>query len=155
MSLASMFFRRFRSPLLGTALVLSALALLAVPLHQLTTSRAEHQKGSTADRKQESKTTRAILRIRVLDAWQDWQITTNEGTIVHRAASIEPGETEVDVEVLLVNEELNLEWSGHTEDKETAVFLTLLPDGREERTAYAIGSGEWRETLNFCWKHDH
>lgn len=147
--------RRFRSPLLGTALVLVGLAVLAVPLHRLTARSGETVRKPPVAMTNESGTTRAVLRIRVLDTLQDWEIRTAEDKVLHRAETMEPGEVEEDVEILLDHEGLELQLSARAGDKETAVFITLLPDGREERTAYAIGFGAMEETLRFHWEHEH
>lgn len=146
--------RRFRSPLLGTALVLVALAVLAVPLHRLTARNSGNTDvGTTAETARE--TTRAVLRIRLLDAWSDLEIQTTEGSTFFHAQSIEPGEIEQDVDILLDNGFIELHICGQTGDKDTAVFVTLLPDGHEERTAYALGSGRIEETLGFEWELHH
>jgi hypothetical protein len=34
---------------------------------------------------------------------------------------------------------------------ETAVFLTVMPDGYEDQTRYAIGTGLIEEPLRFTW----
>ena len=37
---------------------------------------------------------------------------------------------------------------------ETAGFLTVMPDGYEDQTRYAIGTGRLEETLRYEW-HPH
>ncbi len=37
---------------------------------------------------------------------------------------------------------------------ETAVFLTVMPDGYEDQTRYAIGTGRMEEPLRYEW-HTH
>jgi hypothetical protein len=147
--------RRFRSPLLGTVLVLAALAGLAVPLHRLTARGGDAISRATAEMETESGHIRAVLRVRVLDTVKDWEIRTSQGKLLHRADLLEPGEVEEDVDILLENDQLELLVSAQTGDKDTAVFITLLPDGHEERTAYAIGTGSLEETLHFHWEHQH
>lgn len=147
--------RRFRSPLLGTALVLAALAVLAVPLHRLTARRGQTVTDNAAEISSESGTTRTILRVRVLEALENWEIKTTHGHVLHRADLFEPGEMEKDVELLLDQDEVELLLSARAGEKDTAVFVTLLPDGYEERTAYAIGAGLLKETLHFHWEHVH
>ncbi len=147
--------RRFRSPLLGTALVLIALAVLAVPLHRLTAGGGKTVSEPIAETKSESETTHAVLRIRVMDPLQDLAIRTAQDMVLLQSESMEPGEVEKDVEILLENNGIELHLSTRTGNKETAVFLTLLPDGLEERTAYAIGSGALEESLRFDWEHEH
>lgn len=147
--------RRFRTPLLGTALVLGSLAVLAVPLHRLTARSGETPPEAIAESKTHSETIRTVLRIRVLDPLEDVVIRTSEDRILHQAETMVPGEVEEDVEILLEEDEFELHLSTRSGEKETAVFITLLPDGHEERTAYAIGSGTWEETLRFHWEHAH
>jgi len=147
--------RRFRSPLLGTALVLLSLSALAVPLHKLTTRGAPVARHAALEKQPAGESIRAVLRVRVLDPLFDWEIRTAQGEVLHRAASIEPGEIEEDVEVFFENDSIDLLINARTNDKETAVFVTLLPDGHEAHTAYAIGSGTIRETLHFHWQHPH
>lgn len=146
--------RRFRSPLLGTILVLLALALLAVPLHRLTARGEESGRETRTETAAAAETTRAVLRVRVLDALKDMEIRTTEDQLLYRQESMEPGETEVDVEILLEHNEAELRFQARAGDKDTAVFITLLPDGHEERTAYAIGAGIWEDTLHFHWEHE-
>jgi hypothetical protein len=34
---------------------------------------------------------------------------------------------------------------------DTAVFLTVMPDGREEQTRYVIGTGAVSEPVRYAW----
>jgi hypothetical protein len=39
---------------------------------------------------------------------------------------------------------------------DTAVFLTVVPDGYEGRTAWVVGSGELMDVMDFIWEdHTH
>lgn len=78
-----------------------------------------------------------------------------EGGVLYRSERYEPGETEVDVEIPLEHDSVEIRVRADAGAKETALFITLLPDGLEESTAYAIGSGSLDETLHFHWPHDH
>lgn len=147
--------RSFSSPLLGTLLVLLAVSLLAVPLHRLTASGEKPNREATAETVSLSETTHAILRVRILDALEEIEIRTAEDRVLYRADSMKPGEVEDDVEILLEKNELDLHLRARAGEKETAVFITLLPDGYEECTAYAIGSGTMEETLRFRWQLEH
>jgi hypothetical protein len=147
--------RRFRSPLLGTTLVLAALAMLAVPLHRLTTRSGEALARNAEESQPESTATRAVLRVRVLEPLEDWEIKTTNGHVLHRAALLDTGELEEDVEISLDNGHLELLLRAQAGQKETAVFVTLLPEGYEERTAYSIGAGILQDTLHFHWEHEH
>lgn len=147
--------RPFRSPLLGTALVLAALAVVALPLHRLTAHGGKTADAPVAEIKTDTAHTPAILRIRALDVIHDIEIRSARDLVLYRADTMEPGEIEADVEILLEEEAVELHLGARAGDKETAVFVTLLPDGREERTAYAIGSGALDESLRFEWEHHH
>jgi hypothetical protein len=147
--------RQFRSPLLGTALVLMALTALAVPLHRLTARSGEVIREAAADPALHSETTRAVLRIRVLDTLEDVEIRASDDRILHQAKILEPGEVEADAEILLENNKIELHVTAQAGEKETALFITLLPDGHEESTAYVIGSGALDETLLFHWEQQH
>ena len=150
--------RRFRSPLLGTALVLASLAVVAIPLHRLTAHHggsAPVPPAAVTSTPPSSATIGAVLRIRTLDPIHDLEIRNSKDEVVFQTTSMEPGETEHDADILLENGNCELHLSARTGDKETAVFLTLLPDGREERTAYTIGSGQLDETLHFHWHEEH
>lgn len=155
MTFLDMIARPFRSPLLGTALVLVALAVVAVPLHRLTAHGSKAVGNPTVETTTESETTRTVLRIRALDVLHNFEIRTTKDELVYRAETMEPGETEADVDILLEKESVELHLGARAGDKDTAVFITLLPDGREERTAHAIGSGTIEETLRFAWEHEH
>lgn len=147
--------RRFRSPLFGTALVLAALGVVSIPLHRLTAHADKPAAAPDARPDTGSDVTGAILRIRVIDAVHGIAIRTTQQRVLFQADVLEPGEVEQDVEIKLEKESLELQVDANAGDKETAVFVTLLPDGREERTAYAIGSGSIGETLRFQWSTTH
>lgn len=147
--------RPFRSPLLGTALVLAALAVVALPLRRLTAHGGKAAVTPATEIETNTATTPAILRIRTLDVLHDIEIKTTTDHVLYRADTMEPGEIEADVKILLEEEAVEFHLSARGGAKETAVFVTLLPDGLEERTAYAIGSGELDETLRFAWEHHH
>ena len=63
------------------------------------------------------------------------------------------GEEEADVQLLLLDDalELRVEADFGDESHETALFLTVLPDGIEEQTHYLIGSGSLDEILHYEW----
>lgn len=149
--------RRFQTPLLGTALVLLALAVVAVPLHRLTAHGGGAMRTGAPAAPVEPATapTHAVLRIRTLDGLRDIRITDSRDQVIHQADAMDAGETESDVNILLEKGSADVHLSARAGEKDTAVFLTLLPDGREERTAYAIGSGTLDETLHFQWEEEH
>lgn len=148
--------RRLHSPLLGTGLVLAALALLALPLHRLTAEgRSAAGKPSPPP-----PTTAAVdavpatLRIRTIDPLSSIHIRDDTGRVLYQTTDVQPGEVETSVSLPWHDGKIDLTLRAESGQKETAVFLTLLPDGREERSAHAIGSGPFDEILPFHWDHE-
>jgi hypothetical protein len=75
------------------------------------------------------------------------------GDVIWKLAETPAGDVENDIELQLVEGTLDLTLHVEFGDQagETAVFLTLLPDGLEEQTRHAIGSGSIEESLHFSW----
>lgn len=147
---------RFQSPLLGTALVALALGLLAIPLHRLTAKQdpvtgAGNSSGPPPAAAGDSMP--CILRLRALAPLRDVELLDRNGKAIFHHKQLEAGETEWETPLAWHDGEIDLQLIAEAADQETAVFLTVMPDGYEERTAYAIGSGRIDEELHFEWNH--
>jgi len=148
------------SPLAATIVVCATLAALAIPLRRLTTDRlvvelpvvdmvvdhSDHGPGHV-------HAFPGVLRLRLLTAAHSMKVSTTGGKTLWEAASLEAGEHEVDADLLMIDDELELLVEVNFGDLagDTAIFLTVLPDGVDEKTHYAIGSGRIEEILNFQW----
>lgn len=145
------------SPLAGTAGVLVAMGLLAIPLHRLTSQASATPPAPTAGPAGDAKTAvPALLRLKVLTPTPVFRLKTPDGTTLLDLADLPAGESEHDTEINLVDGHLELlvEADLGPAEAETAVFLTVMPDGMEDQTRYLIGSGEQTELLRFEWRHD-
>lgn len=148
--------RWLTSPLAGTVAVLAGLCLLAIPLRKLTSAQPVPQVKlqaavvSAAD-------IPAVLRIKLLVPANRVTLQAPDGTIVLGIEDAEAGESEYDVQVRFTDDEIGLHLVAEFTDEtaETAVFVTVMPDGYEERTAYATGAGRIEESLRFDWRHSH
>lgn len=145
--------RWFSSPLAGTAVVLAGLCLLAIPLRKLTSARPVTQVAPAAV-VVSTRELPAVLRIRLLEPAGRIMLQEPDGTIVLAMEDAVAGESEYDVRVRLPDDEADLLLLAEFGDEasETAVFVTLMPDGYEERTTYAIGAGRLEESLRFDWR---
>jgi hypothetical protein len=148
------------SPLAATAVVLAILAALAIPLRKLTAERVvssvsvptveisgnSHGHGHVHEFP-------GVLRVRLLDAAESLQVRTVEGVVLWEAANLGAGEHEVDADLLLIDDALELFVKADfgVGSRDTALFLTVIPEGVEEMTHYAIGSGSVEEVLHFEW----
>lgn len=148
------------SPLFGTAIVVAVLGLLAIPLHRLTGSEpvtlASGAGGSTAG-SMETNATPAIARVRLLRDARSIELRSDGDTLLWMAENVRAGETEAEIPLEMMEQEavVHLRAEFADDGAETAVFVTLLPDGLEERTAHAIGGGTLMERLVFTWPHGH
>jgi hypothetical protein len=147
--------RWLASPLAGTAGVLAGLCLLAIPLRKLTSAPPEPQARpapvvSTAE-------IPAVLRVKLLAPAKRLTLKNADGTILLDEPSPPAGESEHDVALRFNDGELDIALVADFGDHaaETAVFLTVMPDGYEEQTRYVTGSGLLDETLRFEWHHAH
>jgi hypothetical protein len=142
------------SPLAGTAGVLAGLCLIAIPLRKLTSappvSRSASLEVSAAG-------TPSVLRIKLLAPAKRLFIKTPDGVVLLDMQQPSSGEYEHDAVLPIADSGLDLSLSADFGDSqaETAVFITVLPDGREEQTRYATGSGLLEETLSYNWHHEH
>ncbi len=148
------FTRWHASPLAGTVGVLAALAFLAIPLRELTgRPRAGASSGSVSTGAEENMTP-AVLRLKLLDPVGKLVIRGADGGLLLESGPMPAGESEHDVRIPLADGVCELVLTAGTGDGETAVFLTVMPDGLPDETRYMTGSGTLDETLRFEW-HMH
>ncbi|MGD9419803.1 MAG: hypothetical protein Q7R22_012760 [Verrucomicrobiota bacterium JB025] len=141
------------TPLAGTAAVFAVLALLAIPLHRLTSGSAAAALTTPAGDADDSTATPAVLYLRLLADADKVSITTPDGTPVWQLDPAPAGEHDIDATLTLAHHqtELTLTASFPQSANETAVFLTVEPDHLASQTQHAIGSGQITETLHFSW----
>jgi hypothetical protein len=139
------------SPLSATAGVIAGLALLAIPMRQLTS--APPVPVPTAVPTAASNVVRTWLKLKLLTPAKSMTLSNPAGDVIWKLAETPAGDVENDIELQLVEGTLDLTLHVEFGDQagETAVFLTLLPDGLEEQTRHAIGSGSIEESLHFSW----
>lgn len=147
-------FRWLASPLAGTAGVLAGLCLLAIPLRKLTSATPVTQASKVEVSETEIP---AVLRLKLLAPAQRLLVKNADGTILLDMPSPPAGESEHDVVLRFADGALELSLAAEfgVETAETAVFLTVMPDGHEEQTRYVTGSGLLEETLHYGWRHAH
>ena len=144
------------SPLFGTAMVAVVLGLLAIPLHRLTGSpRAVPPPPRPAIEGENSPATPSLARIRLLREATMLELAADNTTLLWKSENVPAGETEVDIPLEIIDSEavLHLRATFTGDGADTAVFVTVLPDGLEERTSHAIGAGTIEERLVFTWPH--
>jgi len=143
------------SPLAGTAGVLVAMGLLAIPLHRLTSQTSATPPERTAAPMAEAKAgIPALLRLKLLAPVPSFRLKTPDGTTLLDLAALPAGESEHDTVIILAGGHLELlvEADLGPAAADTAVFLTVMPDGMDAQTRYLIGSGEQTEALRFEWQ---
>lgn len=138
------------SPLFGTVGVVAGLALLAIPLRQLTSARPV-ERTVIHEIPPASHEVPAVMRLKLLDPVEKLRIETLDGKLLLEAATTAAGEAEHDVLVPILKGNADLRVSMQAGEQETAVFITLMPDGHEDRTLYLTGSGPLEEILHFEW----
>ena len=146
--------RWLTSPLVGTAGVMAGLLLISLPMRKLTSAAPVALPVPVAAGSSEIP---AVLRLRLLAPAKRVVIATTDGRILLEKIDAPAGESEHDAVLHLVHGETDLELSVESaeEENETAVFLTVLPDGREEQTGHAIGVGFFEDILHYGWSHAH
>lgn len=147
-------FQRFQSPLLGTALILVSMAAIAVPLDRLTSKSQPSPEPGPVVGREVGTTIPGYLRITTLDPLRSLRVLTLDGETIASLENPEPGEHEVEAELPWENRSIDLTVMALGGEKSTAIFVTAMPDRYEERTAYAIGSGQIREELRFEWEQE-
>jgi hypothetical protein len=81
------------------------------------------------------------------------KLETPGGKVLWKLNGVPAGDTDTRIPVPLEDGELDVTLEvrfGHPAG-DTAVFLTIAPDGLEEETRYAIGSEHVEEPLTFSW----
>ena len=144
------------SPLAGTALVLAALAVVSIPLRRLTSAPAASV-SQAAEAGVEAGEIPAVLRVKLLTPAKRVTVESSDGDVLLELADCPAGESEHDTRVDLGDGDLELRLIADfgERDEETAVFLTVMPDGYEGKTGFATGAGSLDETLGFDWSHNH
>jgi hypothetical protein len=147
--------RWLASPLAGTTAVLAGLSLLAIPLRQLT-APGQVPPVPSAQAPAPSTEIPAVLRLRLLAPAQHVTCTTATGQLLLDLRDPPVGESEHDARIPFVEGGLDVTIQADfgVSSAETAVFLTIMPDGYEDQTRYVIGSGALEESLRFAW-HSH
>jgi len=148
-----MVFKMLHSPLAGTAGVLAALGLLAVPLLRLTSARPSPPAQRSAAKPSTDDLTPAVLRLKLLTPARSIRLKTEVGGILLDLTDQAAGESEYGTSLPIRNDALDLLLEADLGDapSDTAVFLTVMPDGREGQTRYTIGSGALTQPLRFNW----
>lgn len=141
--------RWLASPLTGTVGVLTGLGFLSIPLRELTSRPAKPEVVVKAE--DSSARVSAVLRLKLLAPAKQVTVEDAKGSILIELAGTPAGESEHEVRIVLENGHADLTLSADFGDAESAAFLTVMPDGREDQTRYLIGSGETSETLTFAW----
>lgn len=144
--------RWLASPLTGTAGVLVALSLLAIPLRKLT-SDTPVPAARTVPAVVSLTEIPAVLRLKLLTPASRITLKTADGKVLLAQEALAAGESEHDAVIPFGGQvaELTLTADFGDAGSESAVFLTVMPDGFEDQTRYAIGSGVIEETLRYDW----
>ncbi len=144
--------RWLASPLAGTAAVLAALCLLAIPLRQLT-SAGRQSPPPTAAAVADPGGVHAVLRLRLLVPATRVVVTVADGGVLLDRRDLPAGESEHDARIAPVagGLDLRLQADFAAGAGETAAFLTVMPDGAEDQTRYGIGRGRIDEPLRYAW----
>lgn len=146
--------RWFASPLAGTAVVFACLAVIAVPLSRLTGGAAVvAPAGVPRSPSAEADRVPAVVRVKLLDPADRLEIVSVDGAVLLRLDAPAAGESEHDIVVPIDAGVVELQVRVACGSDETAVFVTLMPDGREEQTRYLTGAGDLEDTLRFEWLH--
>jgi hypothetical protein len=140
------------SPLTATAGVMAGLALIALPMLRLTSAAPEPPPVAIAD---DAAHANAVLRLHTLVPLREIVIADAAGGTLLRLQDTPAGESEHDVALEIIHGGLDLELAVAGATVETAVFVTLMPDGREELTRHSIGSGDFHDILRYDWPHTH
>jgi hypothetical protein len=144
------------SPLTATAVVCATLAALAIPLRKLTSDRADVAMALSAtsvasDHGHHNFPVR--IHLRLLADVESIRVSALDGTVLWQAEDLEAGEHDHDVRLHLHDHQVELLVDANFGDLdgETAFFITLVPEGLDEQTRHAIGSGQIEELLDFGW----
>jgi hypothetical protein len=138
------------SPLRATMVAALLLAAAAVPLAKLT-GRAEAPQPSAEPSIPRTGSLPCVLRLRTFDPLENLSLRAADGTLLFSTSTLPPGETEHDITLPIIDQEAALHLRAHAGSKDTAVSVTLLPDGLEDKTLWLDGTGGVDGTLRFDW----
>lgn len=153
------------SPLFGTAIVMVVLGLLAIPLRDLTGSDralppAAGGAAGVSAASDVGDSTPAVARLRLLREALSIELRSDDDKLLWKAAKVSAGETEAEIPLVITDGgavlRLCAEFAG--DGAETAVFVSVFPDGLEERSAHAIGGASINDRLVYRWPnggHEH
>jgi hypothetical protein len=141
--------RWLASPLTGTVGVLAGLGFLSIPLRELTSRPAKPEVVVKAE--DSADPVSAVFRLKLLAPAKRVTVEDAKGSKLIEVSDAPAGESEHEVRIVLENGQADLTLGVDFGDAESAAFLTVMPDGREDQTRYLIGSGETSETLTFAW----
>jgi hypothetical protein len=132
--------------------VLLGLGLLAVPLRKLT-SAENLQTPARAPAVSSLARMPAVLRLRLLAAAERVVVKTAQGGILLDLPDLPAGESEHDAFISIEEGALELAVEADLGNgvADSALFLTVMPDGYESETRYMIGQGPTEEILFFRW----
>ena len=149
-------FHWLHSPLTGTAGVLAALGLLALPLRHLTSAPPAQPRRVAPAVPAAGAAIPAVLRLKLLAPARSVRLTSEAGKVVLDLTNVTAGESEHDALLPLHDGMIDLWLKSDLSDSpaDTALFLTIMPDAYEGQTRYVIGSGTLDETLHYDW-HAH
>lgn len=142
------------SPLAGTAGVLAGLCLIAIPLRKLTSAPPAL---FPASRETSAVGIPSVLRVKLLAPADQLLVKSPDGAVLLDMRQPSAGESEHDATLPIADGGLDLVLLADFGDSraETAVFLTVMPDGIEGQTRYSTGGGLLEETLHYEWHHEH
>lgn len=142
------------SPLAATALVVTALGALAIPLRHLTTSDGTPPApASPAAVPVHSADTPAILRLKLLTPAKSVRVLTSYGKVLLQLDQPPAGESEHETQLPLADGKTDLTLEADLGDSaaDTALFLTVIPDALDSQTRYLIGTGTLTESFTLTW----
>lgn len=151
-----------RTPLSGTAAVVLILALIAMLLLRVTQPTAAPPKAPSIPLPSEEHATgshfpherlSAVVRLRLLTNASRLTLSDEAGRALLALHDLPAGESEHEIQLPMAmgQASLILEADFPQLAGETAVFITLMPDHHEDRSAHAIGGQTMRDTLQFVW----
>ena len=143
--------RCFQSPLSATAAVVVGLTMIAIPLHHLTQPAAP--KRNTGMVAESAALTPCWLSLKLLASAKSVTLSTTDGKELWTAGPTPAGELDTRKPLAVGPEPTDLILKIEFDDPtaETAAFLSIAPDGQEEVTRYAIGTGTIHDLLSFHW----
>ena len=151
--------RVLHSPLTGTAAVLTGMALLAIPLHQLTSKPAANLTTTPAatpasEPTHPAATTPTVLRLKLLAPAPRIHLSTPAGLTLLALENVPAGESEHDIQLPIddLSAEFTINATLAPGPPETALFLTLIPDNLPEKTTFLTGNNQLTDTQEVDWK---